>query len=323
MFWRQKEGKLMAKKDLDIRKMLSDLKNDNTAGATELIFKALDILRRKLNLIEDPNENIEEKIIELIRKIINSRLSMASLISTMGYILQNSELLNKIAIEASINKFEKDWAERYKALEKNFQKFLNLYAESHFKLMLISYSSTIVNLLTTFNNYNLELYALESRPLFEGRRTAEILSKYFKIHLIVDAALGKFIDQIDMVLIGVDSILKDGSIINKIGTYPLVLVANANKKKVYAVCDSFKYNLRSHFGEPILIEEKPSNEIYNKDIINNFLEVHNYYFDITPSMYISGIISDLGILRVKDFLKKIQQDLPIEWFKYFLHNKKI
>lgn len=313
----------MEKKDLDIRKRLSDLKNDNTAGARELVFKALDIITCQLNLIEDPNENIEEKIIELIRKIINSRPSMAPLISTMGYILQNSELLNKIAIEVSINKFEKDWTERNKALEKNFQKFLNLYAKSHFKLMLISYSSTIVNLLSKFNNYNLELYVLESRPLFEGRRTAEILSQYFKTHLIVDAAIGKFIDQIDMVVIGVDSILKDGSIINKIGTYPLVLVANANKKKVYAVCDSFKYNLRSHFGELILIEEKPSNEIYNKDIINNFLEVHNYYFDITPSQYISKIISNLGILSIENFLQKVQQDLPIEWFKYFIHNKKV
>jgi len=280
-------------------------------------------MRRQLNLIEDPNENIEEKIIELIRKIINSRSSMAPLINTVGYILHNSELLNKIAIKASINKFEKDWIERNKALEKNFQKFLNLYAKSHFKLMLISYSSTIVNLLIKFNNYNLELYVLESRPLFEGRRTAEILSQYFKTHLVVDAAIGKFIDQIDIVLIGVDSILKDGSIINKIGTYPLVLVANTNNKKVYAVCDSFKYNLRSHFGEPILIEEKPSNEIYNKDIINNFLEVHNYYFDITPSQYVSKIISNLGILSIEDFLLKVQQDLPIEWFEYFIHNKKV
>lgn len=98
--------------------------------------------------------------------------------------------------------------------------------------------------------------------------------------------------------------------------------ANTRNKKVYALCDSFKYNLRSHFGEPILIEQKPSEEIYNKNCKNDFLEVQNYYFDITPPNYITKIISNLGILSVQDFLSEVNQDLPIEWFKYFLHNKK-
>lgn len=313
----------MGNKDSEIQQKLSELRKDNFSGANELIFKALDVLKSQLKLIENPNEDIKEKIEKLTEDIINSRPSMAPLINTMGNILQNSESLNKKAIKKSLIQFEKDRISRNNALEKNLHEFLNLYAKSHCKLMLISYSSTIVNLLTKFNNYNLELYVLESRPLFEGRRTAEILSQYFKTHLIIDAAIGKFIDQIDLVLIGVDSILKDGSIINKIGTYPLALLAKISKKSVYAVCDSFKYNLRSHFGESILIEKKPSNEIYNEDVINDFLEVHNYYFDITPPKYISNIISNLGILSIHDFLEKVQQELPIEWFKYFIHNKKI
>ena len=94
------------------------------------------------------------------------------------------------------------------------------------QIMLISYSSTIITQLTGLKDYSLELFVLESRPLFEGRRTAEILSKYFKTHLIIDAAMGKFIKEVDFVLIGIDSIQKNGSIINKIGTYPLAVLAN-------------------------------------------------------------------------------------------------
>ena len=84
--------------------------------------------------------------------------------------------------------------------------------------MLISYSSTIINLLLKSKKYNFEIYVSESRPLFEGQRVAETLSPYFKTHLIIDAAIGTFIDEIDLVLIGVDSILVDGSIVNKVGT---------------------------------------------------------------------------------------------------------
>ncbi|MFX1378771.1 MAG: translation initiation factor eIF-2B [Promethearchaeota archaeon] len=313
----------MDNQESDIQRKLSELRTDNSSGASELVFKALEIVRSQLELVEDPNGNIKDLIIDLAKKIIDSRPTMAPLINTIGYIIQNSIPLNKNAIMESLSQFETDRISRNKALEENFHEFLNLNAKSHCRLMLISYSSTIINLLKKFNKFNLELYVLESRPLFEGRKTAEILSKYYKTHLIIDAAIGKFIDQLDLVLIGVDSILKDGSIINKIGSHPLALLAKIYKKKVYAICDSFKYNLRSHFGEPILIEEKPSDEIYNEALLNGFLEVHNYYFDITPSKYISGIITNLGILSVKDFLKRVQKDLPIDWFKYFIHNKKV
>ncbi|MFW9824663.1 MAG: hypothetical protein ACFFE4_17095, partial [Candidatus Thorarchaeota archaeon] len=72
----------------------------------------------------------------------------------------------------------------------------------------------------------------------------------------------------------------------------------------------------------ILIEEKPIREIYDKKITGK-LEIHNYYFDITPPQYITGIISDLGVLSMKNFLEKVIEKLPIEWFKYFLNNKEV
>ncbi|MCK4778940.1 MAG: hypothetical protein KAT57_02070, partial [Candidatus Lokiarchaeota archaeon] len=115
----------------------------------------------------------------------------------------------------------------------------------------------------------------------------------------------------------------DGSIINKIGTFPLAITANAHNIDVYAVTDSYKYNLKSHYNQKILIEEKPIKEIIDKEMRGLNFKIHNYYFDITPSKYIKGFISEYGILSVQEFLEKIQQDLPIEWFKYFLINKNI
>lgn len=124
-------------------------------------------------------------------------------------------------------------------------------------------------------------------------------------------------------MIDVDSILNDGSIINKIGIFPLSLLASTKKIDVFAVCDSYKYNLKNHHGYSVLIEEKPIKEVYNKEMSNKLLEVHNYYFDITPPEYISGIISDLGVLSIQNFLQKVKKSLPIKWFKYFLSNKEI
>ncbi len=303
--------------------LLSNLRDDNSSGATELIEKALDIIKILLELTENSNADITKDIYKISKEIINSHPSMAPLINVIGYLIHDLRVITKNDLLERLNQFETDKLRRQKALEESFRTFLTSKGKKELKIMLISYSSTINKLLKNNKDYPLEIFILESRPLLEGHRVAEFLSSYFKTNLIIDAAMGKFIDGIDLVLIGVDSILKNGSIINKIGTFPLAVLANTKKIDVYAVADSFKYNLRSHYSQKILIEEKPIKEIYDEELTNDLLKVHNLYFDITPPDYITGIISDLGILSIQDFLKKVKKTLPIEWFKYFLNNKMV
>ena len=304
--------------NVNIQLMLEDLRNDNISGANELIDKALEIVKIQLESVEEPNESIKEEIFKLMKQIIDSRPSMAPLINMIGYLIHDLEKVNKIILEEKIDQFYVDKVEREKALTKAFRTFLRNIKVSSPKIMLISYSSTIINQLIENKNYDFEIFILESRPLLEGIRVAETLSSYFKTNLIIDAAMGKFIDQIDLILIGVDSILKDGSIINKIGTFPLTVLANEKNIDVYAVGDFFKYNLKDHYGKEVIIEEKPTNELYSEESQKELLKIHNYYFDITPSKYITGIISDLGILKMEEFLKLAKENLPIEWYKAFL-----
>jgi translation initiation factor 2B subunit (eIF-2B alpha/beta/delta family) len=307
----------------DIQNQLDELRNDNTSGASEFINKALVIIKQLLDRIKDPNKIIEQDFILTLKLIIDTRPSMAPLINTMAYLISNLNQINKFTIETRLKQFYIEKERRFKSLELNFQRFLEGKKSKLWKIMILSYSSTIINLLLKSKKFNFEIYVMESRPLLEGHRVAELLSSHFQTHLIIDAAIGTFIDEIDVVLIGVDSILKDGSIINKIGTFPLALLAKSKEKDIFAVCDTYKYNLKSHYGYDISITEKPISEVYNKQITNKFLEVHNYYFDITPAEYISGIISELGILKIPEFLEQVTNVLPIEWFKYFMNNKKI
>jgi len=209
---------------------------------------------------------------------------------------------------------------RQERIEREFQTFISKNYKKNCKIMLISYSSTIINLLKNMKEFDIELYVLESRPLNEGQRTAENLSQYFKTHVLIDAATGRYIDEMDLVLFGIDSILKDGAIINKIGTFPLAVLARERGIGTYAVGDSFKYNLKSHYDLEVSIKPKPIEEVYRKPTSINNLMVNNYYFDITPPKYITGIISDLGILPPQKFLKKVVKILPIKWFQSFLNN---
>lgn len=295
---------------------IDEIKRDTSSGASELALKAINIIQNQLNLIESPNMDLKELLYDLAHKFIKARPSMAPLINSIGYIITSLDKFTKESIVNAIKGYYDEQKRKKSLLELNFKTFLTKMALSEPRIMLISYSSTVLNLLLKTKDLNFIVYILESRPKLEGRKVAQELSEKYETHLIVDAAMGKFINEIDMVFIGIDSILRDGSIINKIGTYPLSVLAKSNKKPVYAIGDKFKYNLRSHFDLPVEIVKKPKNEIFDK--YNPKLSIENYYFDITPPEYIEGIISDLGIISITNFLKEIENELPISWFKQFI-----
>ena len=304
--------------DQKIQKSINELKEDNHSGASEIFLKAIDIIKNQMHLIKNKDEDIKTLFLKLAKEIINARPSMAPLINTIGYFITNIELYTSKNVIDKIIELVSYNAERTNKLLNSFVYFFNNYYPKDIKIMLISYSSTIINVIVYLKDYNPEIYILESRPLNEGHRTAEILSQYMNTHLIIDAAIGKFIEDIDLVLIGADSILKDGSIINKIGTNPLAIVAKEHNIPVYAIVDSFKYNLRSHFNQKVIISKKQINEVYDKKIESNLMKVDNYYFDITPAKYIKGIISDLGVLTPVEFVEKAQNNLATDWFKEFI-----
>lgn len=304
----------------EIQEMLLELENDKSSGANELISKVIKILQKQLDLITDERKDEKKLIIELAERIMDSRPSMAPLINTVGYIIADLEYFSKSTLSRRIAKFLEIKEQGEKQLKSNFISFMKQLLNRKTLIMTISYSSTIINLLKKLTDYDLELFILESRPLFEGRKTAEILSSHFKTHLIVDAAMGKFMEKIDLVLLGIDSVLNDGSVINKIGSFPLATVAFENNKKCYALGTSLKFNLKSYFNREIVIKDKKREEIYDRSINNKNLEIHNLYFDITPPKYIARIISDLGVLVPAEFVSKAKEILPLEWFRPFLIN---
>lgn len=199
----------------NIQDLLRELREDNTSGANEFIDKALALIEFQLSITHDPRKDIKEEIEILSKQIIDARPSMAPLINTIGYLINDLKRVHKNIIEERLIQFQIDREKKKESLESFFHIFLEENRRDPLKIMLISYSSTILNLLLNNKDFSIEIYVLESRPLLEGQKIAETLSSHFKTHLIIDAAIGTFIDEIDFVLIGVDSILKDSSVINR------------------------------------------------------------------------------------------------------------
>jgi translation initiation factor 2B subunit (eIF-2B alpha/beta/delta family) len=164
------------------------------------------------------------------------------------------------------------------------------------------HSSTVINILKEAKRQgkNFEVYNTETRPLFQGRKTSLELNKLkIKVANVIDSAANLAIKKCNLMLIGSDAILKNGNVINKIGSGLFSEIAYNHKKPVYIASNSLKYSNKN-----IKIEERNFKEVWN----NKDIKIINPAFEIVNHKYITKIISELGILNIKEFLNKVKQN---------------
>ena len=146
----------------------------------------------------------------------------------------------------------------------------------------------------------IKVYATETEPKEQGIMTAKELAKLkIPVILIVDSAIEFFIKDVSMVIVGSDAIRREG-VVNKIGTYPLAVVAKEHKKPFYVVGNTLKLDKR----KKLIIEERSPHEIYDERM--KTLKIRNPAFDITPWKYINRVVTEKGVMtpgNIKKMLK--------------------
>lgn len=160
------------------------------------------------------------------------------------------------------------------------------------------HSSTVVDILKEAkkNKKNFIVYNTETRPLFQGRKTAKELSNLkIKVITTVDSGAGINIKKSKIMLIGADAILKD-KVINKIGSGMFAQIAYDNKIPVYVAAHSWKYT------PEIEIEERNFHEVWKRAPKN--VKINNPAFEAIPRKFIKRIICEKGALTYNQFLKK-------------------
>ena len=147
------------------------------------------------------------------------------------------------------------------------------------------------------------VYVDETRPRCQGLLTDWELEQEGISHaVIVDNAAGHFMKngEIDMVITGADRIALNGDTANKIGTYEKAVVAKENNIPFYIAAPISTFDKKIKSGKEIIIEERGREElaiINNNKIMPDYTKVKNPAFDITPEKYITGFITEDGIIK--------------------------
>jgi methylthioribose-1-phosphate isomerase len=135
----------------------------------------------------------------------------------------------------------------------------------------------------------------ETRPLLQGARLTawELERAGVPASLVADAAAGSLIarGEVDVVLTGADRIAANGDTANKIGTYPLAVLAARHEIPFYVVAPSSTVDLAAAEGADIPIEERDPAEVSRR------FAARNPAFDVTPAALVTAIVTEAGVHR--------------------------
>jgi translation initiation factor 2B subunit (eIF-2B alpha/beta/delta family) len=281
--------------------VIKSVKADRESGAIGLAIKGLDAFK-PLSDTKDVNESMLKGI---ARQLLKARPTMVCVGNA------SSELFCRVmdkGTEGDLGKLASTEAERLQrklVLSKaGIANAFAPYLDRPIVVLTLSESQTVLETLRRVKDRLAQVFVAASDPGHEGERmSVQLSSEGIRNLLVPDMVVGSIMPKVDIVLLGADAVLADGSVINKLGSNTVAKIAYVEGRQVFFLAESIKVHPS---GEEVTME------------VDSGLEKGGYLprFDITPFGYVQHILSEDGELdleRIKslgekygDFRKRVR-----------------
>ena len=162
---------------------------------------------------------------------------------------------------------------------------------------------TALGVIRSARKKRITVIANETRPYLQGARLTawELVQEGIPCTLITDSMAGHLMSrgEVDVIVVGADRIAANGDVANKIGTYPLAVLAKRHNIPFYVVAPLSTFDLKLASGKEIPIEERPAGEVTGYRETRwapQGVSVRNPAFDVTPAELITGIVCERGVV---------------------------
>jgi methylthioribose-1-phosphate isomerase len=149
-----------------------------------------------------------------------------------------------------------------------------------------------------------EVFVDETRPLLQGSRLTawELGEAGIPVTVLADNMSGSLMREgrIDLCIVGADRIATNGDVANKIGTYPLAVLARHHGIPVYVAAPTSTFDPQTSSGAEMVIEHREGGEVahgFGRQTAPSTARIYNPAFDVTPADLVSAIVSDRGLHR--------------------------
>lgn len=235
-----------------------------------------------------------------VKKLISLRPTEPTLRNTIKFVLSHKDI--KYGVKKTLNHFE------------DSQKKISRYGSNLIKNGMIIFthchSSSVINILKEAKKKGkkFEVYCTETRPLYQGRITAQQLAKAkIPITLFVDSAARIALKKADIAFYGCDAITPT-KIYNKIGSELFALIMKKYDVPLYIATDSWKFDPATIYGIEEKIEKRHIKEVWPKP--PKGVKISNLAFEKIDPGLVTAMISELGIFMKKSFIVEVRRAYP-------------
>ena len=311
----------MEQKLVNIAQVVQDIKDIKIQGATNIAKSAFDILiTESKNQTFDSSEEFLTFIESAMQMLISARPTEPMLFNGMDYI--KSQIATcKDNLCDSIQKTVIESATYYLNLiketaERAILNGLGIINDGDNVLTHCHSTSAVKTLaLHKVKGLKFKVFNTETRPLYQGRKTAkDLIEEWIDVTMVVDGVAPFLMDEesgtdlmMDCVIIGCDAIKLDGGVINKVWSYAVGLSALYANVPVYIAGNLLKVDVH----DTIQIEQRHSHEVWED--APDTLDFLNFAFDKIPPKFIRGIITEFGIIKPREIRSYIEKYYP--WMK--------
>jgi methylthioribose-1-phosphate isomerase len=106
--------------------------------------------------------------------------------------------------------------------------------------------------------------------------------------------------QVDLVIIGADRIAADGSVANKVGSYPLAVLARHHRVPFVVAAPVSTIDFAAPDAAAIVVEHRGAEEVTSyagTPVAVAGSPAYNPAFDVTPSALVSALITERGVAQ--------------------------
>lgn len=282
------------------KETIEKIKNLEIQGAEHVAILGTKAFGLKLKKTSDPK--LLQKYADELKQ---ARPTEPALRNALHFCLKyaKKKATTENVIEKVLHHFENGRKKIIEYGEKKIKNGMSIFTHCH--------SSTVTAIIIHAfrNGKKIRVYNTETRPLFQGRITAKELAEAgIPVNHFIDSAGFMALKKTDMFLFGSDAITSDGRVINKIGTAPLLEFANEYRIPSFACTNSWKFDPETLYGTEEEIEQRNANEIWKNP--PQGVTIHNPAFEAVSPDRVSGLITELGILKPESLVNAIQTAYP-------------
>ncbi|MBY0360014.1 MAG: hypothetical protein K2W82_18570 [Candidatus Obscuribacterales bacterium] len=282
--------------DVSQELMMSEIANDLTSGAAELALRSINIFRNELAASED-FVLVRESLQSIAQKLFKSQPAMAPLFNLGNVVLFAADKANNIEqlrtlVDEALTGFESRLCDSAAKIADTAYELIPPGA----MVFAYSFSSTVVSALLNARSKKkfFRVVCTESRPSEEGRKLANMLdSAGLEVVHTFDSAMGLVLPTCSVAFMGVDCVARPG-IVNKVGSWLLALACRELNIPLYALAGTEKFvtdDLLFSFED----HERPGSEVWSDPPAGT--KVLNRQFELIPFPWISGLVTEQGILK--------------------------